>query len=733
MILRRLRVRRFLGFVDDTFEFAPGINVVVGPNESGKSSLRTAIRAALFGNPSTTAALDVYRTWGTDQLPVLELEFDVDGRRYRLVKDFQNRRPILTGGGEEALDQYKHITERIADYLGLSTAKIFQITAEVAQAELERVQLTNVSTELSRVLGGGADVEEAVRLLTAHVKDMDKGQKTLARDPGELKRLEDHVQALTAQQQKVAADIAQIERTQRELAELQPSLAELDAALAAKQTLLKVNQDAQDLRSRLDAARREETMLSQTVTKLDQTRQQLVQIGRDLEAMTAPGVPDEALIRDALLADAQITQVEQAIAALSEEPTAEPERPRAGWVAWTATGVAAAVAGFVTALLGSTTLGVGLAIVGAVSLIIGMVGMRGHRRALAAVMSRGMDRDSRRRALNEQLQAARREHEARLAQLGGESLADAERRLRRYREMVRDREEAVRVQDILLAGTSEETLRERLDRLRTDIYGLTKELESPARAAVELPAFETQKLRDEVDSLTKKTADLAERVKRVTWEVEHRRDQAEDQAAVEEQLQEATEALEAARHRRKVYEAALDGLLEARRQIERPVRDVVAGKAGDYLRILSGGRYDRIEVEKDSLQVWVWSADAGARVEPKEPALSRGTIDLVYLSLRFALVTALAEGRHPPLLLDDPFITFDDSRRASAAELLKELSKTHQVFLFTCEDAFDTAAGAVIALPGRMPSGGPADAGPPADRTPAEVPAVGPLWEHSPH
>jgi len=354
MILRRLRVRRFLGFVDDTFEFAPGINVVVGPNESGKSSLRTAIRAALFGNPSTTAALDVYRTWGTDQLPVLELEFDVDGRRYRLVKDFQNRRPILTGGGEEALDQYKHITERIADYLGLSTAKIFQITAEVAQAELERVQLTNVSTELSRVLGGGADVEEAVRLLTAHVKDMDKGQKTLARDPGELKRLEDHVQALTAQQQKVAADIAQIERTQRELAELQPSLAELEAALAAKQTLLKVNQDAQDLRSRLDAARREETMLSQTVTKLDQTRQQLVQIGRDLEAMTAPGVPDEALIRDALLADAQITQVEQAIAALSEEPTAEPERPRAGWVAWTATGVAAAVAGFVTALLGSS-------------------------------------------------------------------------------------------------------------------------------------------------------------------------------------------------------------------------------------------------------------------------------------------------------------------------------------------------------------------------------------------
>ena len=43
MILRSLRLRRFLGFSDRIFEFAPGINVVVGPNESGKSSLRTAI------------------------------------------------------------------------------------------------------------------------------------------------------------------------------------------------------------------------------------------------------------------------------------------------------------------------------------------------------------------------------------------------------------------------------------------------------------------------------------------------------------------------------------------------------------------------------------------------------------------------------------------------------------------------------------------------------------------
>lgn len=734
MILRRLRLRRFLGFVDERFVFVPGINIISGPNESGKSSLRTAIRAALFGNPSAAGAgIEMYRSWGADQLPVLELEFEIDGRPYRLVKDFQSRKPLLTGGGEDPLDSSKHVSERISEFLGLSTAKIFQITAEVAQAELERVQLTSISTELGRVLGGGADVDGAIKLLTARIRDMEKGLRTLAKDPGELKRLDATVRNLTAQRDKVAADIAQIERAQRELADLQQPQADLEADLIAKQTLLRVNLETQELRSRLDTLRREEGMLSQTVASLDQTRQQLLQISRDLEAVTAPGMPDEMLIRDARVAEAGIVQVEKAIAAGKDEPIVATERPTRSWVGWTAAGLAAGAIGAVMAALGSTTVGVGLGVLGTVLLIAGMLAMSRHRREVTALTTHTQDRESRLRMLDEQLRAARGEFESLLQQLGGENLAGAERRLHQHQALVRNREEALRFEEKLLAGMPEDALRERLNRLRTDIYGVTSEMEKPERAAVELPALETQKLRVEVEGLAKKAADLSDRVKRLTWEVEHRRDQAEDLAAVEEQLQEATEALDQARRRLEVYKAALDGLMEARRQIERPVRDVVAGKASEYLRILSGGRYDRIEVEKDSLEVWVWSADAGSKLAPTEPFLSRGTIDLVYLCLRFALVTALAEGRQPPLLLDDPFITFDGSRRAAAGELLKELSKNHQVFLFTCGEDVDEADGHVIRLSGRAPAAGAPAVPAGADRPHADVPAVGPLWERSPN
>ena len=56
MILRRLRIQRFLGLTDATFEFAPGINVIVGPNEAGKSTLRRAIRTASSRKPAVPAS-----------------------------------------------------------------------------------------------------------------------------------------------------------------------------------------------------------------------------------------------------------------------------------------------------------------------------------------------------------------------------------------------------------------------------------------------------------------------------------------------------------------------------------------------------------------------------------------------------------------------------------------------------------------------------------------------------
>ena len=49
MRLRSLRVDGFGRLADRTFEFGPGLNVVVGRNEAGKSTLAAALVASLYG------------------------------------------------------------------------------------------------------------------------------------------------------------------------------------------------------------------------------------------------------------------------------------------------------------------------------------------------------------------------------------------------------------------------------------------------------------------------------------------------------------------------------------------------------------------------------------------------------------------------------------------------------------------------------------------------------------
>ena len=65
-------------------------------------------------------------------------------------------------------------------------------------------------------------------------------------------------------------------------------------------------------------------------------------------------------------------------------------------------------------------------------------------------------------------------------------------------------------------------------------------------------------------------------------------------------------------------------------------------------------------------------------------AYSRGTRDLHSLAIRLSLLDALYDGELPPIILDDPFIAFDDKHIDRAISVIKRLSDKRQIFYFTC-------------------------------------------------
>jgi exonuclease SbcC len=123
MILGQIRLHPFGGASDRSVTFTPGLNVVLGPNEAGKSTLVAALRAALFRTTQLTAVR--FRNEMQSYLPVtggdtlrVTLRFAVDGQTYMLEKAWgasRSSRLSLPGGGE--LTGPEMVENRLAGFL----------------------------------------------------------------------------------------------------------------------------------------------------------------------------------------------------------------------------------------------------------------------------------------------------------------------------------------------------------------------------------------------------------------------------------------------------------------------------------------------------------------------------------------------------------------------------------------------------------------------------------------
>lgn len=94
MKLRRLRIESFRRFREPCLidDFTDGINLFAAPNESGKSTIVEAIRAAFFER-HRSSSVEHLRPWGdAAATPSVEVEFEFAGKSYRLAKAFLGRK-----------------------------------------------------------------------------------------------------------------------------------------------------------------------------------------------------------------------------------------------------------------------------------------------------------------------------------------------------------------------------------------------------------------------------------------------------------------------------------------------------------------------------------------------------------------------------------------------------------------------------------------------------------------
>src|SRR5690554_5185071 len=137
----------------------PGLNLIHGPNESGKSTLVRAIRAAFFER-YRSQAVDDLRPWGDSAAaPTIELAFEHQGRQWRLIKSFLKRTRCNLVVGTEAWSE-DEAEEKLAELLGYQYPK----------RGASKAEFWGIPGLLWVEQGTGQDLEQAVEHAGDHLK-----------------------------------------------------------------------------------------------------------------------------------------------------------------------------------------------------------------------------------------------------------------------------------------------------------------------------------------------------------------------------------------------------------------------------------------------------------------------------------------------------------------------------------------------------------------------------------
>ena len=746
MRITDLRLRDLGRHRDLDIAFAPGLTVVRGPNESGKSTIQRAIELALFRKPTTAGAgIDALRPWGAPEevRPEVTLAFedeqeDEDGKiRLRtgtLHKAFRGARgTVRLEVGDEVVTDPARADEMLAEMTGIPSEAFYAATASIHHRAIDipREDAALRDRLQSSISGGDRGTSQAKRRLEVAVRGLaSQGTK----NPGRLRVAE---QAVAQAQERLRVGeegLARLEVDRDVLGLARDRRAQAEATLAERRALLEKARQAERLTAERDVARERYDRYRRAVEVSGE-------IGR-MESSHPSTTPLPSLDRIAARLHSLDGRARELRAALGEildvdfEVQASADR---SWVPVAVLAAVAVVAGLAGLILGLAQQVIPVAVGGGVLVVVG---------AFVAILA------ERRRATRGETLRARELREAEISRrLRGRSELEAEL-LQCEADIAAQLANLVlpdiAAVDALIAAEREHVVA--IGRLRAQLEGLIgrEPLETlePTRDAAALEAEQKTAALEALGPIAKEPRArerLEVEVRDVEGSLERARDEeagararldantvdAEQVAGEAERLAAWREELEVLRRRERVYGLALAAIVAAETATMRSATRFLETRMRDDLPRLTGERYRRVEIDDRSLDIRVFAPERGDFVGAAE--LSQGTFDQVLLAARLGLVRFVLRGRRPPLLLDDPFVTFDDVRAERAAAAVRDLARDFQVILFTTSGRYDALADAVVRLDGptlrddlvETPPVPPAGA-PPATPVPTPTPLAPP-------
>jgi exonuclease SbcC len=155
--LNSVSLTNFRQHADTRIDFDSGLTGVIGPNGSGKTTILEAIAWAIYGTSAARGTRESIRhnRAGARATVRVELDFDLGGHRYRVVRGLTSAELYLDGGSAPIASSISGVSELLTRRLGMTREEFFN-TYFTGQKELSVMSAMGPSERaqfLSHVLG----------------------------------------------------------------------------------------------------------------------------------------------------------------------------------------------------------------------------------------------------------------------------------------------------------------------------------------------------------------------------------------------------------------------------------------------------------------------------------------------------------------------------------------------------------------------------------------------------
>jgi len=181
-------------------------------------------------------------------------------------------------------------------------------------------------------------------------------------------------------------------------------------------------------------------------------------------------------------------------------------------------------------------------------------------------------------------------------------------------------------------------------------------------------------LKQEVDSLKQRKVELQTSIKTTTSLVDSPEEIKEEVDAIEGKKLDLLRKIQE-------HELASKYLELAESVVHNKFTPAIEKNSRPILKDITNERYSELKIEDETLDIKVKAPETKEYVDVF--LLSQGARDQLYFTLRTVMSDLLGGNTNIPLILDDPFHNFDDSRLKKTIDAIKQISKGKQILLIS--------------------------------------------------